>query len=669
MGNGSENAPVATTITSETTGLFENDFVSILEATDFNSNLDWLFERMPDDSLADLTNFYGVKDTHVASSAQSPREGHKPDGQPSRDPAIPELPIPHAENSVSPDDPWPMEWHAEHPQRSLELPALGGTDDEATQSLSRFFSAWNLGQSTVEALAHFIKLPAQRSPWQSVNLTHFPTKEKLEYCIDRYFAHFHLVCPIIHQATFDPSDDLTVTLAIASIGACYTHYNNAKAFSSTLSELNRRLLLFLAEYDRRYVRTESYLAAQLLQGLHGYCSGNKRLFELSESSRSNLVHHAKCMGLFRHRPDSNPGSLPATAVEERWRDWIHQERLLRLGWAVYEYDASVAYLHNNRPFLTIGDIHMDLPCLSQYWQAESAHSWHAMLLSAGYPSRIRLRPLIRSFYDKSQNALERLVEERHRYILVLTQVRMIWTLKEITGSPICDLFVNGPENCTADLLDATDRFARSPHTLSSSLTTTELASAIHTLQIIHVAHLYGANGLMNWLYPLLREGNEATTAFTQMSHWAAAKPEMVRNTAFHCARILSLARTYPSNCPDEPFLIFHAGTVLFYLARWLPRNTGAGSSENLVVRLDHIGAEDDTESANLRSWLRDGQAQVISLHGIPSLCSNQGRRQVLDETADLLKRRRVWGIANSFVKVVLNLRDTSKPVPDQDFIF
>jgi hypothetical protein len=74
---------------------------------------------------------------------------------------------------------------------------------------------------------------------------------------------------------------------------------------------------------------------QLLQGIHGYCSGNKRLFELSESFRNNLVHHAKCVGLFGHRPGARPGELSDMPLEERWKDWIQQEQRNRLAWAVY----------------------------------------------------------------------------------------------------------------------------------------------------------------------------------------------------------------------------------------------------------------------------------------------------------------------------------------------
>src|SRR6201999_2817913 len=131
-----------------------------------------------------------------------------------------------------------------------------------------------------------------RSPWQEVNLKNFPSKEKLEYCIDLYFGHFHQasllsivvgdcshtlqVWPLIHQPSFDPDQDPTVTLAVASIGALYSPWSAAKTFSNTMSEINRRLLLFLvsepdtqrmdstvtnsqqrqAEYDCRYTRAE-----------------------------------------------------------------------------------------------------------------------------------------------------------------------------------------------------------------------------------------------------------------------------------------------------------------------------------------------------------------------------------------------------------------------------
>jgi hypothetical protein len=88
------------------------------------------------------------------------------------------------------------------------------------------------------------------------------------------------------------------------------------------------------------VRTEFFVTAQLLQGTHGYSSGNKRLFELSEAFRSSLVNNARCMGLFQDRPATDPVD---NSAEARWHAWIADERLRRLAWAVYVGLSMAAY--------------------------------------------------------------------------------------------------------------------------------------------------------------------------------------------------------------------------------------------------------------------------------------------------------------------------------------
>ncbi|KIW17546.1 hypothetical protein PV08_04740 [Exophiala spinifera] len=644
-----------------------------LDATDFNSNLDWLFDNLPGEESAHFVDSFGERDFKFPSvplgdapGAQSPRPNLTADHhllEKANTPSVQgandlDLPYPGPQDSCGPDDPWPMEWHAEPSQPIVDLPSLGCDEDENPHLYPRFFSNASLHPSTVEALAHHLRLPASRSPWQSSNLDRFPDKAKLDYCIDRYFAQFHQLFPFIHQPTFDPAKDLTVTLAIASIGALYTQLSEAVSFSNALSELNRRLLLFLAEYDRRYVRTEAYLTAQLLQGLHGYYSGNKRLFELSESFRNNLVHHAKCMGLFRYKPEPNMTSATSQKLEERWKNWIREEKLRRLGWAVYEYDASVAYLHNNRPFLSIGEVHTNLPCMANYWSAESAHAWAAMLQpTVSDPVSPRLETLIRVFFDGTRKPEEKVQDERHRYIIVSTLCRMIWTLKEIRSSPVVDLVPYGPQNTTEILVAAADKLSRCPQTLAATLTTAELAHAMHTLQVVYVTHLYGAGGLMNWLYPLLRDDYLATTTFTSLDHWAKQNPRVAREAAFYSARILAIARIYPSNSPNEPAMIFHAGTVLYFLAKVLPTNFG---TDRAAVWLDQLSPGDDGPPSPVKQWISHGESSIVCMHGVPSLLSEQGGKHILDQTAELLKRRRVWGIADSFFKVVLRLRDRTK---------
>lgn len=51
----------------------------------------------------------------------------------------------------------------------------------------------------------------------------------------------------IHRPSFDVNkSSILVTLAMVSIGACYSEREGAHGFATALAELNRRLLLFMA---------------------------------------------------------------------------------------------------------------------------------------------------------------------------------------------------------------------------------------------------------------------------------------------------------------------------------------------------------------------------------------------------------------------------------------
>src|ERR1700761_1913137 len=124
--------------------------------------------------------------------------------------------------------------------------------------------------------------------------------------------------------------------------------------------LRRKTLTdFQEERDSRITWTLSYISTQLIQGHQGYSSGRRRLFDCSEKYRSALVNNAKRLGLFKYHA---PLELVQNAktLQERWHVWIKQESLRRLAWAIYEYDSSVSFLHNNRSYITVGDMALDL---------------------------------------------------------------------------------------------------------------------------------------------------------------------------------------------------------------------------------------------------------------------------------------------------------------------
>ncbi|KAJ9633604.1 hypothetical protein H2204_006810 [Knufia peltigerae] len=355
---------------------------------------------------------------------------------------------------------------------------------------------------------------------------------------------------------------------------------------------------------------------------------------------------------------------------EKWRAWVDAEGLRRLGWAVYKYDASVAYLHNNRPFLSTGDVNLPLPASVEHWGAESGQAWAALHpWSQVCPSSPRLRPTIRSFFDNTQRPLENIVVEEHIFLITLTLVRMLWTLKEIRSSPINDL-VSPPvyDNGRQTLLQALDGMMVSVVPFSKLHTKAEIDRVVHRMQLIHVAHLYGAGDLMNWLWPSLRDGPEAENARERMRQWSNEDMQRSRNVVYHCAQLLGLIRHYPNNMPFEVFLIFHAGVVLSCIVPLLEAEMFR--ERTTVLHLDQLDSGDELLFKRHDDWVKNGGNTQLCLTGVPSLCSAGARRAILDQTALLLRRQKVWGMARNLTKVVLSLgaRSAEMQAPEEQLI-
>jgi hypothetical protein len=408
------------------------------------------------------------------------------------------------------------------------------------------------------------------------------------------------------------------------------------------------------------MRKDFYNITQLLQGTQGYCSGSKHLFECSDSWRSSLVNIAKSTCLFHYQ-------IPATTlngnstIEERWYDWIHQEKLRRIAWAIYEYDSSVAYLHNTRSYITVGDMTLDLPSSSAHWEAETAHAWAALHPWDLVPPRVSFRDTIRTLYDGTPDPLVRISDESHRKLIMLTLFRMIWTLKEISRSPINDLIDNHYWiRASKELLRGIDMFLESPYTVmaSAKYTTDRIEHIVRKAQIIHISHLFGAGDLMDMVYSLARPSPDSKVTEGRLLQWATHDPRRVRSVAFHAAQTLGVVRCFPFNMPLEPFNVFHAGVALWTMAALLPvHETEDPVNCNIhPLRLDHLPKHAGEEfDSDVHRWIENGGSRAVGVFGVPNLSSKVGRNLILELTAEILNTMTVWGVAQNFLKVVLEL--------------
>jgi hypothetical protein len=400
------------------------------------------------------------------------------------------------------------------------------------------------------------------------------------------------------------------------------------------------------------------------------------LFDCSEKYRSTLVNNAKRLGLFKYQASLEP-IQNAKTIQERWHAWIGQESLRRLAWAVYEYDSSVSFLHNNRSYITVGDMTLDLPCSVAHWEAETSQSWVSLHPWGYAPVLMPFRTTIRTLFDNTPNPISKIAEESHRRLIILTLLRMIWTVKEIRRSPIGDIVDN--HHWVEDrrvLLQGINMFGEFPFSTAAatSQTSDQVVLIARRMQMVHLANLYAARELMDLIYRLVRPSSDSKVAEQGLMSWAKRDPKLVRETVFHAAQTLTIIRHFPSNLALEAFNTFHAGVVLWFASTLLPESQRQSRTQNeplltsdptsnssdnaaLPIRLDYLPEQDgDTTTSGIQNWIQTGGTSKISIFGIPDLCSPVGQAKVLDLTADMLKNMSLWGVAQSLRKAILELR-------------
>lgn len=305
---------------------------------------------------------------------------------------------------------------------------------------------------------------------------------------------------------------------------------------------------------------------------------------------------------------------------------------------------------------------LSLPSSLALWEAESAHVWMSLHpWSETVPQNLPFRPAIHALFEQSETGLGKVTDDRHQLIVVLTLTRILWSVKETQASPINDLVRHAHvlTESKKHVQEVLDRFL----VVQVPTTKTALASFVRKTQTIHMSHLYGAGDLMDWIRPMLRGRTESEGAKKRMVAWGAEDPFRVRSVAYHSAQTLAILRRFPHNEPLEAFNVFHAGVVLWCMGGLLGKARESypsyipGEKPKDAYRIDATTRRGDScvQSQSDEDWIKNGGPQLVSLHGVPDLCCTRGQMQVLEQTAEILEHMQVWGIAQNFLLVILQM--------------
>jgi len=266
--------------------------------------------------------------------------------------------------------------------------------------------------------------------------------------------------------------------------------------------------------------------------------------------------------------------------------------------------------------------------------------------------------MVRNVVHETEAGFPGLQDEKHRFLVVLSLARTLWSVKELHFCAITEPENEGFESALCaqqqeNLLATIDKLSRSDKLLPEPQTRSQQLQVVYRAQLVHTAHLFGAGDLLTFLYPYLRRGHESVEAQHRMFQWAERNAQRVRRVAYHGAQLLTLMRKFPSNLPSEPFVVFHAGVILSIMSTLLP--ACAASVETSPLQIDHLDS-DQQQAEKARAWIKNGGTYSIWVHGVESLGCEQGRQQVLDQTAWLLSGMKVWPIAKKFAAMVISLR-------------
>lgn len=330
----------------------------------------------------------------------------------------------------------------------------------------------------------------------------------------------------------------------------------------------------------------------------------------------------------------------------------------------------MTFLLNKRPCLSISSVRLQLPSSRDLWEADSAQAWTSLHPSSPLaPPRKAFSGVLGLIFSGSSHQIAQSLEDpQHRHFVILTLARMVWSWKEIQTAPGVH-FGRFPfhqfQETKRELLKLLEAFRlgimmQPLHFHSPSSVQGMLRSCL----VIHMSHLYAADDLVDWFYPLIRRAHVATSWKSRALQWASKDLMKVREVAYYSAQTLAVARRFPSNFPTEVFNTFHAGLYLWLVSSlWQEQQDSVGvrSQElTLDIRLDQLQFESSNDGSSniVAQWIKEGStagSTRVSIHGVPDLAGADGPRQILQQVANLLERMKVWKISQNLLRIVLSL--------------
>ena len=209
--------------------------------------------------------------------------------------------------------------------------------------------------------------------------------EYLNLCLQMYFAHFHPVFPVVHEATFRPrSWNILLLISMCSIGSLFIGSPEATVQGHQLyARLNKAILASWETHVTEPKQSTLPIAqAALLGQTFGLLSGKSADRFMTDVFQGTMLAWGRKIDAFDLTEENIITSqLAGPELSSAWKSWAKAEERRRFGLALYIHDTETAGLFHRDPLLRHQRIKYSVCSGDDVFQASTAKEWQRLYLN------------------------------------------------------------------------------------------------------------------------------------------------------------------------------------------------------------------------------------------------------------------------------------------------
>ena len=246
--------------------------------------------------------------------------------------------------------------------------------------------------------------------------------EVLQQWSDLFFSHFNVSYPLLHQATFDPSQTEPLLLtAVLLLGATYSNKDD-HLFSICIHNVMRTQMFGSVAFTTR--PTLWILQTILLVECFGKSRAGQLQHDMSHLFHGlliNLIRRSDCQSARCH--NFKDGEVDQ---EMKWRAEVEAEQKRRLALLCFMWDTQHAVLFSQSLCMNAAELKLSLPWDTTLWEADTAEEWSAAILRA--PSPPSYLSVLKSYINPGPNSRTPKLNGLSRVLMLHGLMSVAWDL-------------------------------------------------------------------------------------------------------------------------------------------------------------------------------------------------------------------------------------------------